>query len=92
MRKTFVFLFISACLIVPVVYADNYPKNLAIDIQHYQFKLWLSDKHDSIRAETTVILHFKKAGIQLVRLDLSNATSELQGKGMTVASVTCNDK
>jgi aminopeptidase N len=93
MKNLSAFIFLSICLLLPVAgYGDTYPKNLNIDIQHYQFKLWLSDKHDSIRAEATVILNFKKAGIQLVRLDLTNTSLELQGKGMTVISITSNEK
>jgi aminopeptidase N len=72
--------------------ADRYPKNFNIDIQHYQFKLWLSDKNDSIYSEATVILNFRKAGIQQVRLDLTSVSSELQGRGMTVARIMSNGK
>jgi aminopeptidase N len=85
------FVFLSACLLLPRVgHCDKYPKNPDIDIQHYQFKLWLTDRNDSIRAEATLSLNFRKAGIQLVRLDLTSASPELQGKGMTVTSVTSN--
>ena len=85
MKSLLTLVFIAA---LPVLsYADKYPKNFDIDIQHYQFKLWLSDRNDSIRAEATVVLSFKKAGVELVRLDLTNVSSELQGKGMTVASI-----
>lgn len=73
-------------------YADQYPKNYDIDILHYQFKLWLTDRHDSIQAEATVFLSFKKAGIQQVRLDLANVRPALQGKGMTVTSVKHNNQ
>jgi aminopeptidase N len=80
-------------LLLPIFsYADTYPKNLGIDIQHYQFKLWLSDRNDSIHSETTVVLNFKKAGIHQIRLDLTNVSSELQGKGMMVASIISNGK
>ncbi len=86
-------IFLSVCLLLPVAgYGDTYPKNLNIDIQHYQFKLLLSDKNDSIRAEATVLLNFKKAGIQQIRLDLTGTSSELHGKGMTVVSITSNGK
>ncbi|MBS1506096.1 MAG: hypothetical protein JSS79_05585 [Bacteroidetes bacterium] len=81
------------CLLTSnTTHADNYPKNLAIDVQHYKFKLWLSDANDSIHAETTVVINFKKAGIQQLRFDLTNATSELQGKGMIVTSVMSEGK
>jgi aminopeptidase N len=83
----------TAYLLLPAFsYADKYPKNFDIDIQHYQFKLWLSDKNDSIRAEATVVLNFRKAGIQQMRLDLTNVSAELQGKGMMVVSIMSNGK
>jgi aminopeptidase N len=93
MRSILSATFISACLLLPAVgLADTYPKNFNIDIQHYQFKLWLSDKYDSIRAEATVMLNFKKAGIQQVRLDLTNVSPDLKGKGMMVMNVSSNGK
>ncbi|MDH4297901.1 MAG: M1 family metallopeptidase [Cyclobacteriaceae bacterium] len=80
---------LSVCLFIPVAgHSDSYPKNFGIDIQHYQFRLWLSDKNDSLRAEATLIVNFRKSGITVVRLDLTGPNSDLQGKGMTVARVT----
>jgi len=93
MKKLFQFALVTAGLLLPTAgHCDNYPKNLGIDIQHYRFMLLLSDRNDSIHAEATVMLTFKNAGIQNVRLDLTNTTDELQGKGMTVASVTSGGK
>jgi aminopeptidase N len=84
---------LAICLFTPMINrADRYPRNVDMDIQHYQFKLWLSDKNDSLRAEATLILNFKKAGVQQVRLDLTNATTDLQGKGMTVRGITSEGK
>ncbi|MEJ0056027.1 MAG: hypothetical protein WDN75_10435 [Bacteroidota bacterium] len=52
-------LFLFVCLLVPVAgKADRYPKNADVDIQHYQFKLWLSDKDDSLHAEATLTVLF----------------------------------
>ena len=91
MKDLYTLVFVVACLLTPAIgYADKYPKNLDIDIQHYQFKLWLSDRNDSIRAEATLIVSFKKAGIQFIRLDLTSAVAELQGKGMYVTSIISN--
>lgn len=92
MKSLAISIFAVAYLLPVLSYSDTYPKNFDIDIQHYQFRVWLSDKNDSIRAEATVFLTFRKAGIQLVRLDLTNVSSELQGKGMAVASVMSNGK
>jgi len=94
MRNLAAFIFLFACLLLPAIdgRCDSYPKNVDIDMQHYQFKLWLSDRNDSLRAEAMLILNFRKAGIQQVRLDLTSAASHLQGKGMTVTSVTSEGK
>ncbi len=73
-------------------FADRYPKNNDIDILHYQFNLWLSDRNDTLRAEATILLNLKKNDIQQIRLDLANATAELQGKGMIVMSVSSEGK
>ncbi len=89
MKKLFQFVLLNIGMLIAMNgHCDIYPKNPGIDIQHYRFKLSLSDKNDSIRAEATVMLTFKKEGIQNVRLDLTNTSNELQGKGMTVVSVT----
>ncbi len=91
MKRLSTFIFLSVWL--PIAgYCDKYPKNVDIDILHYQFKIWLSDKSDSLNAQATLLLNFKKAGIQVVRLDLTSAAPELQGKGMMVTGVVCNGK
>ncbi len=93
MKNLSTFICLSAGLLMSVAgHCDKYPKNIDIDVQHYQFKLWLSDKNDSILAQATLILNFKKAGIQLVRLDLTSTASDLQGKGMTVTNITSEGK
>lgn len=92
-RLSILYPLLAICLFTPMVNrADRYPRNYDLDIQHYQFKLWLSDRNDSIRAEATLILNFKKAGVQQVRLDLTNAATDLQGKGMTVIGITNEGK
>jgi aminopeptidase N len=92
MKIPVAFIFLLSFLIPSISYADTYPKNFDIDIQHYQFKLWLSDLNDSVRGETTVTLNFKKAGIQLVRLDFTNVSQALHDKGMIVSNVVSNQK
>jgi aminopeptidase N len=64
--------------------ADNYPRQPAIDAQHYVFRIALSDANDEVAGETTVDLRFLQAGVTQVVLDL---TSLKDGKGMTVAEV-----
>ncbi len=72
--------------------ADRYPKNFDIDVLHYQFKLTFSDQNDSIHAEATLLLNFKKNGIEQIRLDLFAISTQLQGKGMTVIDVRSGGK
>lgn len=70
-----------------VAFADTYPKNPNIDVIHYAFKLELSDKTDEIIGEATVEVNFIADGIKEVRLDLTSASKDLNGKGMTVSRV-----
>ena len=93
MRNLASFILLLLCLLASEdARSDNYPKNLNIDVQHYKFKLWLSDANDSIRAEATLMVSIKKAGVQQIRLDLTNVSTDLQGKGMTVTSITSEGK
>jgi aminopeptidase N len=71
-----------------VVFADTYPKNPNIDVINYIFKLELSDNTDEIAGESTIDVSFLADGIGELRLDLINATKELNGKGMNVSRVT----
>jgi aminopeptidase N len=69
--------------------ADVYPRQPAVDAQHYIFKLSLSDDKDEIVGETTAKLRLVNDGATEVTLDLA---SESAGKGMVVTSVTFGDK
>jgi aminopeptidase N len=73
-------------------FADTYPKNPNIDVINYIFKLDLFDSTDEIMGEATVDVSFLVDGIQELRLDLTNATRELGGKGMNVSQVISNGK
>jgi aminopeptidase N len=72
-------------LCATVGYADNYPRQLGIDAQHYIFRIVLSDESDEVAGEATADLRFVQAGVTQVALDL---TCVKDGKGMTVTSVT----
>src|SRR5260370_18344418 len=72
---------------IPAAFADNYPRQPAIHAQHYTFRIALSDADDKVAGEATVDLRFLQAGITQVGLDL---TSLKDGKGMTVAAVSCH--
>jgi aminopeptidase N len=70
--------------------ADNYPKNPNIDILNYAFRISLSDDSDEIKCIATI--DFSYTGAQVLRLDLINTTSALEGKGMKVSGVTSAGK
>jgi aminopeptidase N len=78
-------LFIHPC------FADDYPRNYAIDIIHYAFELKLSDATDEISGKATIRILFKTNDSRQIRLDLINKTAERSGKGMLVESVMYND-
>jgi aminopeptidase N len=65
--------------------ADNYPRQPAIRVQHYIFRIALSDANDEVAGETMIALDFLQGGVTRVVLDL---TSRKDGKGMTVAEVS----
>ena len=69
---------------------DSYPKNPKVDALNYIFNIELSDDIDEISCEVTVDIRFLGAGVQNLRLDLINVSSELDNKGMTVNSVVSN--
>ena len=66
---------------------DPYPKNPKIDVVNYIFDILLSDDNDEIRCELTLDFRFLDTGLQKLRLDLINASPELESKGMIVSSV-----
>ena len=68
--------------------ADTYPRQPDVDVVHYAFAISLSDATDEIQGEAVVDLRFTRDGATGFELDLANATSERQGKGMKVAAVT----
>ena len=71
---------------------DLYPKNPNTDVINYAFKIELSDTADEIIGEATIDVRFLANGIDSLRLDLVNATKDLDGKGMTVSGVMRDGK
>lgn len=71
-------------------FTDDYPKNPNIDAINYVFKIDLSDDTDEIICEATIDVHFLSAGVQYLRLDLTNVSSELKNKGMHVSGIISN--
>jgi aminopeptidase N len=75
MRQTFLFLLIGLSI-------NTYAQD--IDVQHYKFKIELSDQSDAINGEALVKVKFLKQASQL-QLDLAGLEDE---KGMIVFDVT----
>lgn len=71
-----------------LIFADTYPRQPGVDVQHYIFRVTLSDDNEEVAGETTVDLRFVKENVTQFALDL---TSEKDGKGMTVSEVTLNN-
>src|ERR1700722_20293359 len=80
----FLSLVAGAMMCAPQASADTYPRQPSIDIQHYIFRVTLSDDNDEIAGETTVSVRFVKDGVSSFWLDLASAAN---GKGMTVSDV-----
>src|SRR3954452_8803544 len=74
--KTSLLLGLSLCAVLS---ADTYPRQPGIDVQHYVFRISLSDDTDEIAGETTVTVRFVQEGVTCVALDL--------GSAMTVSEV-----
>ncbi|HVS95180.1 MAG TPA: M1 family metallopeptidase [Puia sp.] len=70
-----------------LVFADKYPRDYSIDVQHYSFDLTLSDQTDEIAGVASITVLFKKDSARQLRLDFVNKTAERKGKGMVVDSV-----
>ena len=86
MQKVIVLAVIFSCAVLDCK-ADSYPRNPAIDIQHYRFEIGLSDSSDMVYGKAFITLVFKKSDSRQVRLDLISKTEKLAGKGMVVSAV-----
>ncbi len=63
-----------------------------VDVQHYVFRLTLSDSTDRIAAQTEVTAQFTEPGVKELRLDLIGKGQKPAGTGMTVSEVLGNGK
>jgi len=69
--------------------ADTYPRQPAVDAEHYVFRLTLlTTESNEIEGEATVRLHIASNGASEALLDLTSKRAD--GKGMTVTRVTSN--
>ena len=83
MKQFALALLLASC--ASVTFADTYQRQPSIDVQHYVFRVELSDSNDEIAGETTVSVRFATAGVSSFWLDLATPS---EGKGMTVSEVT----
>jgi aminopeptidase N len=70
------------------LHGDTYPRNPDLDVQHYAFRLTLSDTTDEIAGETTVDARLAAAGVSSFALDLLGPPPTSTGTGMRVDAVT----
>jgi len=54
--------------------ADTYPRQPGVDIQHYRFRLTLSDRTDEIQGEATITARFPDPTVKELVLDLVGMT------------------
>ena len=87
-RFVILFLLFSPML----AWADDYPINKKIDVQHYVFSINLSDSSDVIYGNAQVSILFKQNGIKNFRLDFANSTPARSGKGMIIEKLTVQDR
>jgi aminopeptidase N len=83
--KTLVRVSLALSLAAVLLLADDYPRQPGVDVQHYQFRVTLTDDNEEIVGETTAFLRFVQPGVTRVSLDLASSKA---GKGMTVTDVT----
>jgi aminopeptidase N len=70
---------LTPALLAASAFADTYPRQPGVDVQHYIFRLTLSDDTDEIRGEATITARFPDPTVKELVLDLV---------GMTVDSVS----
>jgi aminopeptidase N len=73
-------------------FADKYPKNPKVDVLNYEFRIELSDETDEIKCEVTIDVSYLGVGVNVLRLDLTKTSEDLEGKGMHVNKVLAEGK
>jgi aminopeptidase N len=84
--RSVLFILVVIAGFAPAVLADMYPRQPAVDAQHYRFTVTVSDDSPRIEGETTATLRLVSA-VHEVQFDLK---SEVAGKGMAVSRVTAD--
>ena len=74
--------------------ADNYPRQPGIDVQHYIFRVTLSDDSNEISGRSTAIVRFVRDGVTQVWLDLADTmkVSEVTLAGVAVMHKRVDDR
>lgn len=90
MRPVSILLTLLLTVFVTIVYAlDPYPRQEAIDVEHYVFQVELNDSNDVVSGKAEIRIRFRKA-VQEFFLDLAAPSSD--GSGMTVRSVAAGEQ
>jgi aminopeptidase N len=87
-RRPFGLLLLLVGVGAPLLRADTYARQPAVDVLHYTFALRLSDASDTIQGETTVEWRALADGVSFLELDLAQPSAETPARGMTVQSVS----
>lgn len=82
-------LILAGLLTVSPLVADTYPRQVGIDVQHYVFRVEVTDTSDVLEGQTTVTVRIQQDGLAHLVLDLASLK---EGHGMTVASVGVDGK
>src|SRR5262245_51333254 len=67
-------------LLCASLFADSYPRQPAIDVEHYRFDVQLNDENNHIEGKTTVQVRIVREGVTSIALDFAQT--------MHVAEVT----
>ncbi len=89
MKKFFAVILLSF-ITISQAFADHYPRNPDIDIQHYTFNIILSDTTNEIFGRTSVEVKFLTKNVKEFALDLVEKSPSSE-TGMLVHSITANN-
>ncbi|MFT7319357.1 M1 family metallopeptidase [Congregibacter sp.] len=76
---------------VGIAYADPYPVDERIDVEHYRFEITLFDDSDVIDVTASIDVRVLDPAVRQLRLDLIERSSAQENRGMTVRSVSSGD-
>jgi aminopeptidase N len=77
-----------------LLFADDYPRQPGIDVQHYVFRVTLGDESNEIRAQSTAVIRFVQDGVAQVTLDLAAPmkVSEVTSAGAVARYTHADDR